>query len=51
MQNAAGHLLDQTDALLRRMPLVQPISGRGSEDGAYTSLAQYTDAKYVLLIR
>lgn len=44
-ENAAGHLLDQTDALLRRMPLVQPISGQSSEDGAYMSLAQYTDAK------
>lgn len=47
LQNAASHLLEQTDALLRRLPQVQPLSGQQNATGTCLSFPDYADARYV----
>lgn len=47
LQNAASHLLAQTDALLRRLPQVQPLSGQHNATGTFLPFPDYADARYV----
>ncbi len=47
LQNAASHLLAQTDALLRRLPQVQPLSGQHNVMGSFLSFPDYADARCV----
>lgn len=46
LQNAASHLLAQTDALLRRPPQVQPLSGQHNAAGTFLPFPDYADARY-----
>lgn len=47
LQNAASHLLAQTDALLRRLPQVQPLSGQHNAAGTFLPFPDYADARWV----
>ena len=45
LQNAASHLLGQTDALLRRLPQVQPLSGQQNATATFLPFPDYADAR------
>lgn len=44
-ENAASHLLGQTDALLRRLPQVQPLSGQQNATATFLPFPDYADAR------
>ena len=45
VQSAASQLLEQVDALLRRLPQVQPMSGHAVEGSSFLSPDDYTTAR------
>ena len=45
VQSAASQLLEQVDALLRRLPQVQPMSGQALEESCLLSPDDYTTTR------